>query len=238
MCFIFLISLTWLHQHPLLLFPAPLHPQRKTCISCLPGQGMLASLFYFSIYFLWKILMFFVAGLFTLIIKGLLPSCHCSDWPNSLYQDCWNVNLLWMLLPGVMSHTWTSVGFPSWCRLFQDIAFHIKRLCQALTPRQWNKYLFFIPGKQLTSESLGFCSEGKMREDLLTSSFSCSKIWNREHWEAVAAVSKQNSPPYCWNVIGVLLCPSSWRHPAGPGSRAESSLTSGCQRWNLSRGKT
>lgn len=28
--------------------------------------------------------MFFVASLLTLIIKGLLPFCPCSDWPNSL----------------------------------------------------------------------------------------------------------------------------------------------------------
>lgn len=89
-----------------------------------------------------------------------------------------------------MSHTWTSVSFPSWCRLFQDIAFHIKSLRQALTQRQGNKCLFFIPGKLLTSELLGICSEEKMREDLLISSFSCRKICSHDHWEAVAAVSK------------------------------------------------
>lgn len=84
MCFVFLISLPWLHQHPSLLFPAPPHPQRKMCTSCCLGKGMLACLFYFSTYLLWKILMGFVAGLLILIIKGLLPSCLCSTWPNSL----------------------------------------------------------------------------------------------------------------------------------------------------------
>lgn len=141
-----------------------------------------------------------------------------------LCQGCWDVKELHVPFPGGRSHTWSPGGFLSWCKLFQAIAFHVEGLCQAFKPQQESKRFLLIPGKRLTSESFGFCLEGKLREDLSLSSLSCRVNGNCEHWEAVASVRKQNMLlGWCW----CSLLPSSWRHQAGPGSRAESSLSSG-----------
>lgn len=88
-----------------------------------------------------------------------------------LRQGCWDVKELHVPFPGGRSHTWSPGGFR--CKLFQAIAVHIEGLRQAFKPRQESKHLLFIPGKRLTSESFGFCLEGKLREDLSLSSLSC-----------------------------------------------------------------
>lgn len=183
---------------------------------------------------------FFFAILLILIMSGLLPACLCSDWPNnfSFYQDCWNVRLLWLLLPEVMSHTWTLVVFPAWCRQCEDVGFRIVQLCQALTGNRGTNACSFLEGGSLLSHLASVWKKRWGKDDLLISSFSCSEICNHYHWVVVAAVSKQNNPPCCWNIIGVPLCPSSWRHPAVSGSRGKSSLISGDLRWNLNRDKT
>lgn len=166
-----------------------------------------------------------------------MPAPSLTGLTTFLYQDCWNVGLLWMLLPGVMSHTWTLVVFPAWCRQWEDVGFHIMGLCQALTGNRGTNICSFLESGSLLSHLASVQKKRWGKEDLLISSFSCSKIWNNYCWVAVAAVSKQNSPPCHWNVIGVPLCPSRWSHPAGSGSRGKSSLISGDLRQNLNRGK-
>lgn len=185
-------------------------------------------------------LMDFFAILLLLIMSGLLPACLWYDWPNnfSFYQDCWNVRLLWLLLSGVMSHTWTLVVFPAWCRQREDVGFHIMWLCQALTGYGGANACSFLESGSLLSHLASVWKKRWGKEDLLISSFSWSKICNNYHWMVVATVSKQNSPPCCWNIIGVPLCPSNWRHPAASGSRGKSSLISGDLRQNLNRGIT
>lgn len=143
-----------------------------------------------------------------------------------------------MLLPGVMSHTWTLVVFPAWYRQCEDVGFHIMQLCQTLTETRGTNACSFLESGSLLSHLAYVRKKRWGKEDLLISSFSCSKICNNYHWVSVAAVSKQNSPPCHWNVIGVPLCPSSWRHPDGSGSRGKSSLISGDLRQNLNKAKT
>lgn len=134
--------------------------------------------------------------------------------------------LLWMLFPGVMSHTWTLVVFPAWCRQCENVGFHIMWFCQALTRNRGTNVCSFLESGSLLSHLASVWKKIWGKEDLI-SSFSCSKIWNNYYWVEVASVSKQNSSPCHWNIIGAPLYPSSWRCPAGSGSRGKSSLISG-----------